>query len=97
MTIKEAIKELKDDIALYDSDIVRLPSSVGTPDRNLIDALEMAIEALEKQEAKKPIKQKYGRYEYKCPECLRTEYIMRVDALDTYCGFCGQKIDTNGI
>lgn len=52
MKICEAIEELKSDIALYDSDIVRLPTSVGTPDRNLIDALEMAIAALEKAQLK---------------------------------------------
>nr|DAF31459.1 MAG TPA: hypothetical protein [Caudoviricetes sp.] len=49
MTEREAIKELKEDIALYDNEITRLNTSVGTPDRNLIDALEMAIEALENQ------------------------------------------------
>ena len=47
MTESEAIKELKEDIALYDNEITRLDASVGTPDRNLIDALEMAIQALE--------------------------------------------------
>ena len=50
MTESEAIKELKEDIALYDNEITRLDASIGTPDRNLIDALEMAIQALEKQE-----------------------------------------------
>ena len=47
MTEKEAIKELKEDISLYDNEITRLDTSIGTPDRNLIDALEMAIQALE--------------------------------------------------
>ena len=50
MTESEAIKELKEDIALYDNEITRLDASIGTPDRNLIDALDMAIQALEKQE-----------------------------------------------
>ena len=50
MTESEAIKELKEDISLYDNEITRLDASIGTPDRNLIDALEMAINALEKQE-----------------------------------------------
>ncbi len=47
MTENEAIKELKEDISLYDNEITRLDTSIGTPDRNLIDALEMAIQALE--------------------------------------------------
>lgn len=47
MTESEAIKELKEDISLYDNEITRLDTSIGTPDRNLIDALEMAIRALE--------------------------------------------------
>lgn len=55
MTESEAIKELKEDIALYDNETTRLDASIGTPDRNLIDALEMAIQALEKQIPKKPI------------------------------------------
>ena len=50
MTESEAIKELKEDIALYDNEITRLDASIRTPDRNLIDALDMAIQALEKQE-----------------------------------------------
>ena len=53
MTESEAIKELKEDISLYDNEITRLDASIGTPDRNLIDALEMAINALEKQIPKK--------------------------------------------
>ena len=53
MTEIEAIKELKEDIALYDNEITRLDASIGTPDRNLIDALEMAINALGKQIPKK--------------------------------------------
>ena len=50
MTESEAINELKEDISLYDNEITRLYASIWTPDRNLIDALEMAINALEKQE-----------------------------------------------
>lgn len=49
MTYEEAIKELKVEIELYDNEIVRLDAFKDTPDRRLIDALEMAIEALEKQ------------------------------------------------
>lgn len=53
MTPEEAIKELETEVALYDNDIVRLDAFKGTGDRNLIDALEMAIEAL-KEKANNP-------------------------------------------
>lgn len=56
------------------------------------EALISAIDAMEKQIPKKPIL--FGsKHIYLCPNCHRTEYIKRRDALDTYCGFCGQSID----
>ena len=89
MTECEAIKELKEYIALYDNEITRLNTSIGTPDRNLIDALEMAIEALEKQIAKKPYKDnENGVYEKDhCPTCHRSLF-----PNDHHCE-CGQAID----
>ena len=89
MTESEAIKELKEDISLYDNEITRLDASIGTPDRNLIDALEMAINALEKQIPKKPYKDnENGIYkkEY-CPICHRSLF-----PNDHHC-ICGQAID----
>ena len=47
MTNKEAIKELKEDRTLYESDIVE-PGD-GTPDGDLMLAIDIAVEALEKQ------------------------------------------------
>lgn len=66
---------------------------------------EMAIDALDKQIPKKPIWHVLSKYKngnvkngaWKCPRCLRIEYVKRRDALDTYCGFCGQKIDYEGV
>ena len=100
MTEIEAIKELKEDISLYDNEITRLDASIGTPDRNLIDALEMAIQALEKQIPKKPIMKPYYKdmeEEYLCcPTCgeILTDRIP-MDNKDFYfhCLNCGQKFN----
>lgn len=51
MKIEEAIDELQEDVALYESDITS--AGDGTPDGDLIQALYMAINALEKQIPKK--------------------------------------------
>ena len=93
MTESEAIKELKEDIALYDNEITRLDASIGTPDRNLIDALEMAIQALEKQI---PMKPKINRIDSetiycKCPSCNITTVLYR-NCIMKYCKECGQKL-----
>lgn len=66
---------------------------------------EIAIYALDKQIPKKPILHVLSKYKngnvkkcaWKCPSCLRIEYVKQRDALDTYCGFCGQKIDYEGV
>ena len=94
MTESEAIKELKEDIALYDNEITRLDASIGTPDRNLIDALDMAIQALEKQIPKKPIKSENQvvRYvnTYYCPIC---NLGIAGTNIAKWCYHCGQKLD----
>lgn len=91
MTENEAIKELKEDVSLYDNEISRLDTSIGTPDRNLIDALEMAIQALEKQIPKKPLCIANLGYTalWLCPVCERR--IIRSDL--KYCHQCGQKLN----
>ena len=95
MTESEAIKELKEDIALYDNEITRLDASIGTPDRNLIDALDMAIHVLEKQVPMK-VKNSGERipFEWYCPACR--ELLCDDGYKDTYikyCEHCGQKLD----
>ena len=72
MTNEEAIKELKEDRTLYESDIVE--AGDGTPEGQLMLALDMAIEALEKQIPKKPkrIDKNYvfdGNWKKICPCC----------------------------
>ena len=89
MTEIEAIKELKEDISLYDNEITRLDASIGTPDRNLIDALEMAIKSLEKQIPKKPKERDcIGFNTLVCPVCKDALYLY-----EPYCDNCGQKLD----
>ena len=93
MTNEEAIKELKEDRALYEGDIVE--AGDGTPDGQLMLALDMAIEALEKQIPKNPKRLKgslFGeeKYYHKCPNCGAAY----VD--DSYCPICGQALDWSG-
>ena len=92
MKIEEAIDELQEDIALYESDITS--AGDGTPDGDLIQALYMAINALEKQIPKKPIldKEQTMRFvtTYTCPKCGKGFTGTRVCS---YCYRCGQKID----
>ena len=59
----------------------------------LTEALELAIQALEKQVPKKPI---HAHGNYYCPTCKDT-WLLWDDAIpnesDNLCGYCGQKID----
>ena len=79
MSEQEAIKELQDNIDL--------PFGVDVSD----EASKMAIQALEKQIAKKPFQVDSGvydyPYDYECPSCRKN-----VDELDHHCE-CGQKLD----
>ena len=77
MTREEAIKVLKADRALYETDTVW--AGDGTPDGELLEALDMAIEALSQPERPKG---RWKRYEidglphftvYQCSECGRFE------------------------
>lgn len=83
MTNEEAIKELKEDRALYESDIVE--AGDGTPEGQLMLAIDMAIEALEKQIPKK-LKDDGWLY---CPICGRDVLLDRFN----YCPDCGQDLD----
>lgn len=50
------------------------------------EAMRMAISALEKQKAKKPLPVSNDSTWSKCPVCGGTN-------IDEYCGKCGQRID----
>ena len=89
MTNKEAIKELKEDRALYESDIVE--AGDGTPDGDLMLAIDMAIEALKKQMPKEVVIQKIDEdieFLY-CPRC----HVRFIRMGMKYCGECGQALD----
>ena len=96
MTESEAIKELKEDISLYDNEITRLDTSIGTPDRNLIDALEMAIRALEEIQQYREV----GTVD-ECREARNKQVSQEVnlrlcrtiDCSDKDCVFCDRDVD----
>ena len=97
MTMQEAIAELKSDRQLYESDIVS--AGDGTPDGDLLLALDMGIAALEKQIPKKPTDictpvVTWGR----CPICKGELNKLggkpnRVFKSDAFCSDCGQALD----
>lgn len=107
MTVKEAIKELEYDKELYNTDAQGKPLDrellEGTPDGALVDALDMAIEALRKQEPKEPEFAEPQNYRggldeaWDCPTCGGF-LAYKCDATDSkyrpdYCPNCGQCID----
>ena len=84
MKESEAIKELH-----------KIRPRGGIIPQKRAEALDVAIQALEKQIPKKVVKD--GKWSYKCPccgECAETDcgdafYDYRLD----YCNGCGQKLD----
>ena len=82
MTYEEAIKQLNS-IAIYHFD------------KYTTDAIDMAINALEKQIPKKPIIRKtknyFGYTEYiLCPNCKKVDFGLTQPC---FCRLCGQAID----
>lgn len=97
MTNEEAIKILKEDRESYQDFINQGYAGDCTPDGQLTLALDMAVEALEKQIPRKPVEQGDG-ITYNCPACGR--YVGYFDAMawetPKYCGECGQALDWSG-
>lgn len=91
MKESEAIEELKYDCNELGK-VIPCDTSWGCSFEN---AYGMAIQALEKQIPKKPVKD--GKWSYKCPccggdaetDCGDNFYDYRLD----YCNGCGQKLD----
>lgn len=81
MTHKEAIKQLSNVTIYHQGECTR-------------EALDMAIEALEKQIPKKPL---HEHKNYYCPVCRENGWMLWDDAIpndmDSFCGMCGQAID----
>ena len=65
----------------------------------LCEALDTAIEALEKQLPKKGIKEKItegvnkGLHKYYCPVCYRNGDLSNKCNVGEYCSDCGQRLD----
>lgn len=81
MTCEEAIKQLSNVTIYYQGECTR-------------EALDIAIEALEKQV---PIKPLHEHKNYYCPVCRENGWMLWDDAIpndmDSFCGICGQAID----
>lgn len=96
MIYKEAIQELKEDRALYESDTVY--AGDGTPDGDLMLAIDMAIEALKKQIPIKPLPQyittglEKRLVSYKCP-CCGNSSLGNNEYKFNCCEECGQALD----
>ena len=89
MTNEEAIKELKEDRALYESGIIE--AGDGTSEGQLMLALDMAVEALEKQMPKEVVIKKIdeGIEMFYCPRC----HVRFIRTGMNCCGNCGQALD----
>lgn len=99
MTAEQAINELKFDRGLYESEIVS--AGDGTPDGDLMLALDMGIAALEKQIPKKITHEATLQRCATCPTCKNVldEFIKfipdqpKIRVTFTHCHFCGQALD----
>ena len=79
MTADEAIKQFEERLQIPD---------YKTQIPEYYEAMELAVEALEKQVPKKPPYDEYHRAGYRCPNCNNTNpwgY--------NYCKHCGQRLD----
>lgn len=61
----------------------------GGQDQLVVDALDLAIEALEKQVTNKPLSENKYYFTGKCPSCGA----VFLDNTTKYCGNCGQALD----
>ena len=81
-------------ILTYQAFVLGRASSKSALEHSRIEALNKAIEAIEKQIPKKPL---HMHKNYYCPICKEDGWILWDDAIpndmDNYCGMCGQAID----
>ena len=96
MTYEEVMNKLKrGEKMTYEEAIKQLNSvSIYHFDKYTADAINMAIDALEKQIPKKPL---HMHKNYYCPICKENGWMLWDDAIpndtDKYCGICGQAIN----
>lgn len=92
MTAEQAINELKFDRGLYESEIVS--AGDGSPDGDLMLALDMGIAALEKQ-IPKVAEHEDGVWSI-CPCCggsVRNDTEHAVNKEVSYCEHCGRALE----
>ena len=85
-------------ILTYQALVLERASGKSTLEHSRIEALNKAIEAIEKQIPKKPL---HMHKNYQCPICKEDGWMLWDDAIpndmDNYCGKCGQAIDWSDI
>ena len=85
-------------ILTYQALVLGRASGKPTLERIRIEALNKAVEAIEKQIPKKPL---HMHKNYYCPICKEDGWMLWDDAvpndMDNYCGKCGQAIDWSDI
>ena len=97
MTIEEALHELKiqsqvlESMILYNKDFE--PRNDNTSLENKKNAIDMAIESLEKQIPKKPkdYNEEDSSIDFVCPNCCEAVY--KQPYKPKHCKHCGQRID----
>ena len=91
MTYKEALSTLRNFLDCIAPIRERVKTTLGY---RRFEALNKAIEAIEKQIPKKPL---HMHKNYYCPICKEDGWILWDDAvpndMDKYCGKCGQALD----
>lgn len=79
----------------YGEAIYQLTNFEGTYETPSLEAVELAIAALEKQIPKKPINADYDYELFDCPSCGTKIYADNSIEDFRYCLTCGQAIDWN--
>lgn len=85
MEVKEAIKRIKDHKQIH---FANEPRAI-----RITEALDMAIESLEKQIPKKPTGDLHSVPHYRCPTCKCAVVVYENDKKLHCCHWCGQAID----
>ena len=89
MKVQEAIDLIKQvPLYRYECDLEKCRQS------DLFNALNIAINCMEKQIPKNPIVKPLGQdIEVECPTCGNVHIFLDTKKGDKYCNHCGQKID----